>query len=812
MTERQKEIVAGLPERIVDRIGRAATYALPAIGSLVVLYACIPLLEGGVGVGWDEIYHQATEKLTAEMLGKGENPWGLLQSMFGYPGFRFYQSLHYLLAAAIQLATGAGATIVHNWLVVLLFAATPWTYRRLCLSIGLTPFAAGAAGLLCVASINGTSNSFESYFECAFVTQALASVLLPLALAALVTLVREGRGTVRVGVLMALTVLAHAAFAIYAALAAALVIVVFLPTDRRTWLRLGGAAALAGVLAAGWAVPFVHYQRVDKPVSDMVARADRTIWFNGLDPGEMSRQLASGRLLDGGKMDNTPEAKTETLLNMVVTEETRFPFLTLLAAAGLLVALAGYRRPENRLLIAGLSFGLLLMLGADDFREFYRLPLASSLQAFRVSYFIELFAFALGGAALARFGALLVTWCSKIVPALVPKIVAALLVGGGLCYFWTSTVRIATPIVDTRDVSFFNRVIDVIDKSGKASRQKRVAVKFSKPDRKFKFALEHWIELEGGYSTVCNHWTSSSPTNNLHVCGPLSAPWTSPQYQRLLGIRFFVIERGNVDKFVGDDSPLKGEYRKLGRVGSLGVVEDRRAGYLHEAPGPRVLVVATPAQWYWLTKRWVARWPARIGRPETPWPLLVPSEALEDEALVGAADAVLYLDDRDVDRDRAPLSKIAASEKKLALGMPVDGVAGHVLGIGDPSWDAVLKLPLRPSVGAAIKRLDRGKDPDRLRFRVDASAPTLFVLSMQHFEDWRARIDGRPVTVASAGPDMVAVVAPSGEHEIDFAYEQSTMEITTMWISAIGWAGVIAFGLFLTGRGGWRRLRKKKAV
>ena len=810
MEDKRQDRAIGVPERAADRLGRVATYALPAVGSLLILYACLPLLQGGVSLAWDELYHQSTEKLTADMLARGENPFGLMQTMIGLPGFRFYQSLHYLLAAALQLVTGADTSLVHNWLIVLLFAATPWSYRKLCLAIGLTPFAAGAAGLLYVASINGTSNSFESYFECAFLTQVLASVLLPLALASLATLVREGKGTVRTGALMALTILAHVAYAVYAAMAAVLIVLVYLPKVRSTWIRLGAAVAVCCVLTAGWALPFVHYQKVDKPVGDIIARADRTLWFNGLDPGQMTRFLASGRLLDGGEMDGSPEAEIETQLNMAVTKETRFPFVTLLTALGLIVAIAGYRRPENRLLVGGFSLGLLLMLGTDDFGGFYSLPLVGSLQAFRVTYFIELFAFALGAAALARLGSLVVTWCSRKLPAVVPKLALTALVAGGLIYFWASTARIAASIMDTRDVKMFERIVDALDKAGAPSRQKRVSVKFSKPDRQFRYSLENWIELKGGYSTVCNHWTSLSATNNLHICGPLGSPWASPEYQRLLGIRFFVVEGEKMDKFTGEDSPLKDQYRRRGRIGRLGVIEDRRSGFLHEVPGPRVLVIATPAQWYWLTKRWVAQWPAKIGQPTTPWPLLAPAEALEDKALVGAVDAVMYLDDRSLERDRASLVAIADSGKKLALGRTIGGVAGRVLDIDDPSWNTALDLPSRPSSGSAIKRLDGGEDPDRLRFRVEAKEPTLFVLSMQHFEDWRARLDGRPLTVLAAGPDMVAVVSPSGRHEIDFTYEQSTMEIATMWISAIGWSVLILSGLFLAGRAGWRRFRKKK--
>jgi len=795
---------------MVDRLGRVATYLLPAVASALVVYLCLPFLRGEISVAWDEIYHQATEQLTAEMIRDGHNPFGLLPTMTGYPGFRFYQSLQYLLSAVLQLSTGAHVTTVHNWLMVALFALTPWTYRKFCLSLGLSPFAAGAAGLLHITSINGTSNSFESYFECAFLTQVLASVILPLALASLVTLVREGRGPVRTGVLMALTVMAHAAYAVYASLAAVLVVLVFLPRRIKTWLLLGAAAVLALVLSAGWALPFVHYQSVDKPVTDAVARANRTLWFNGLDPGEMGRFLVGGRLLDGGSMDGSSDASVETHLNMTPTRQTRFPFLTVLTGLGLILALIGGREPRNRLLIGGFAFGVLLMLGADDFPSFYGLPVFSKLQAFRVSYFIELFAIALGGMAVSRLGSLLIKWSAKVVPAIVPKLVSVLLVIAATSYVWWSTVDVVTPFLDTWDLDPFDRVSKVIEHRGTPNRQDRTLVKFRRPGRKFRFALEHWIEIHAQRGTVCNHWISSSPTVNLHLCGPLGAPWTAPAYTRLFGVRYLVVGREEAPAFVGKDSPLRDEYRQLGRVGRLTVIEDKRVAMLHEIPGRRVLVIGTPAQWYWLTKSWVARHSKAATSPATPWPLLGTSAALDDEALLDAVDAVMYLDDRGLERDRPRLEAIAASGKPLALSRPIEGLTGKVLGVKTPPWDRLLGSGVREAAGAKIKRLDRGAEPDRLRYRVETPSPTLLVLSMQHFEDWQARADGRPLTVLAGGPDLVAVIAPAGEYQLEFSYEWTAMETATFWISAIGWLATIGFGLFLAGRGGWRFVQKRR--
>jgi hypothetical protein len=340
-------------------------------------------------------------------------------------------------------------------------------------------------------------------------------------------------------------------------------------------------------------------------------------------------------------------------------------------------------------------------------------------------------------------------------------------------------------------------------------------VKFRRPGRKFRYALEHWLEANGRYRVACSHWTSLSPTVNLHLCGPLNGPWRAPAFARLFGVRYLVVGRENKDDFVGEKSKLREQYRYLGRVGRLAVLEDLEAAMLHEVPGRRVLVIATPAQWYWLTKSWVGRNNKRITSPKTPWPLLAPAEALQDEALLGAVDAVLYLDDENLERDRPVLEKIAASPTPLAVGRPIDGIGNSVVfDLKSRSWDKIIGRGGRDPVGAKIERQDQGDDPERLRFRVQAPAPAMLVMSNQHFEGWHAYLDGKPLTVLSGGPDLATVVVPKGGHDLELSYEQSSMEVATFWISSLGWIAAIGFGLFVVGRKGWafiQRRRKKKA-
>jgi hypothetical protein len=274
------------------------------------------------------------------------------------------------------------------------------------------------------------------------------------------------------------------------------------------------------------------------------------------------------------------------------------------------------------------------------------------------------------------------------------------------------------------------------------------------------------------------------------------------RYARIMGVRFMVIGKDGVDQLLEEG---QGEYKKLGRTGRMTVVEDLNAAMLHELAGPRVLIVANPGQWYWLSKSWVRRWASKVGEAATPWMLTAPPSVLGREDLIDSVDAVMYLDDSNLEHDLPALKSIAGSGKKLISAMDIEGVETRVFGKDDHAWEEVLDLTPREAVGASMRRVDGAEDPGRLVYEVTSSKTALLALSMQFFDNWRAYVDGEPVTVMSTGPDLVAVIVPAGEHEVRFTYEATVLESVSMGISFLGWIGLLGFGVYL----GAGRLRRK---
>jgi hypothetical protein len=802
---------SGTAERRLRIARRVCEWALPAFASLFVLWMCVPFLKGEQSRAWDDIYHQSAAADVAYKLDHGQNPLGIHFSMFGIPGARGYQSLHRLLSGSLMWITGLPTTLVHNWLLAIVFALTPWAYRFFVLRLGMSRLAAGFSGLLCVGSVYGWGNSFEAYYELGVSTQVLGTLFLPLALGQMIETSRTGKGYVALGVLLAITLLSHAAFAAYAAIGCAVVALVFVRRVRvLVPIACGGALAL--LLAAFWVVPFLEYRTEHKAPPDIITRPERWVWPTAHSGESMTTALVSGRTFDGGRKDDSDDEHLDTLLNMTPTRDVRFPYYSLLTLAGFLLALRRFRDPAHRLLATGTVVGLLLYLGFDDFPFLQRVPVLNQIQPFRIGSFVELFSIALAGTAVAEGLDLL----GRLARKRIPPVAAAAIVGVpamiAIALFATDLKRVVTPLLDVWDVSQFQKVIKILKRAGPPDPEQRVLVKFSEPpSRMFRFALEHSLEVRGGFRSTCNHWTSISPQVNLRNCEALARVPEGLVLSRLMGVRYFVTKTDQLEpmlKAAGTSAP---DYRRLGAWGKLVVVEDKRAGMAHEEPGPRVLVVANPSQWYWAVTGWLHQFRGRFGDPAVPWIFRGSVEALRDQAIVGAMDAVIYLDDDDerAEEARAPLAAIAASGKPVLLGMPIEGVKARVTGRDDPHWSRLIDLPARSAPGTRIDRVGKRGIPDRLAFDVDAPEPTVIFLSMEYFDGWGAEIDGAPATAVPGGPDLVSVAVPRGKHRLEFRFTLTPSETATLYLSLLAWLGVLGYGAMRYGPPAWRRLRSR---
>ncbi len=808
-TPRSEKVTTAL-ERFIERAGASLTWILPGIGSLLALWLLLPFLMGEQSIASDELFHQSNQNLVKEALEQGRNPAGLLPVNMGVPGFRTYQGFHALVAGTIQYITGIPPVFVHNWLMVLLFAASPFAYRKLYLEMGLHPIAAGAGGLLCISSVGGFTNSFEAYFRLGVVTQSGASVLLPLALAALLKLIKHGSHTLALGVLMGLTTLAHAMYSSYAAFGSLVIVLVLLPKQPRTWYKLGAAALLAVVLSAAWLLPFIHMTKTAMPMHDTVVAPHHNYYSNGLSPAELGRFLYTGRLFDGAKRDGSPDDRLEAVFNQESTLEPRFPFLTVLALLGLLFAIIRARDPANRILIAGFSLGLLFLIGVDDVPLFAKLPLLKNLQYFRMTHFTELFAFGLGGLTVFTVGTIVTSNLlrflkTKPIVRIATKAVVSVCIIGLLIVFWASVSRVVTPYLDVWDVKRFDKVISIFNKAGPPDPHQRVLIRF-KGAKHFRKALNHAMEVRGGYRTACQHWAGTTTILSARICREIGQWYRFSKLARMAGIRYGFTEFENAKHLLGKDAK-KSDYRLLGRYGRHGIFEDRRAAMLHSIKGKRVLVVSTQAQWYWLVNSWLKRWVNKVDRPEVPWLLHAPASYLGNEKLLSKVDAVMYLDDSRLDQDLPALKSIEKSGKPLALATAIKGVNGRVFKQTDKAWHVALGAlsSSRNAANPKIRPLKRRKQIDRLSFQVTSETSELLMFSMQYFKNWHAFIDGKPAPTMATGPDMVSIIAPSGKHRIDFSFESMPIDTWSMTASGLGWLGVICFSLLL----GFFRLRKR---
>jgi hypothetical protein len=91
----------------------------------------------------------------------------------------------------------------------------------------------------------------------------------------------------------------------------------------------------------------------------------------------------------------------------------------------------------------------------------------------------------------------------------------------------------------------------------------------------------------------------------------------------------------------------------------------------------------------------------------------------------------------------------------------------------EPSAEAVLEedpgLPQNEAEGAEVSY--QGVRPDRARIAVDAPGGGILLVRNTFDPNWRARLDGRPVSVLRADSFLQAVVVPAGRHVIELEYD-----------------------------------------
>ncbi|HLM57618.1 MAG TPA: YfhO family protein [Pyrinomonadaceae bacterium] len=85
-------------------------------------------------------------------------------------------------------------------------------------------------------------------------------------------------------------------------------------------------------------------------------------------------------------------------------------------------------------------------------------------------------------------------------------------------------------------------------------------------------------------------------------------------------------------------------------------------------------------------------------------------------------------------------------------------------------------------------------EPNRVEVHCAAEAPSVLVLSENHYPGWHAYVDGRPAEVLRVNYGLRGVVVPAGEHTVEFVYRPASA-LVGLAVSLLT-AAVLAFSAF----------------
>jgi uncharacterized membrane protein len=298
----------------------------------------------------DGVLHLAASERLAQSVAHGEpflDPW-VSEWALGYPVWRSYQPLPHLAAGAVIAAARplCDAATAFAWLQYLLLVLLPASVYFGARRLGLSPLAAGLASLL-VAAPAGAGNfaryglgwGATTWRGSGLYTQLFALHFLMLAVGATARALDDGRARVGAAVLLALTFLSHLVFGYVAFVSAAVLALVGPPGERaRRVVRLATIALPALLLVAWFVIPLV---RAAPEIAH--SRWEDSFKWDSFGAPTILGALFHGDFFDGG----------------------RFPSLTLLVAAGAVVALASVRDALARRLLALAGLWLLLFFGRE---------------------------------------------------------------------------------------------------------------------------------------------------------------------------------------------------------------------------------------------------------------------------------------------------------------------------------------------------------------------------------------------------------------------------------------------------------------
>jgi hypothetical protein len=117
----------------------------------------------------------------------------------------------------------------------------------------------------------------------------------------------------------------------------------------------------------------------------------------------------------------------------------------------------------------------------------------------------------------------------------------------------------------------------------------------------------------------------------------------------------------------------------------------------------------------------------------------------------------------------------------------------------NPTQVALVETPLDFTSGAtdsAASAEVASHEPNTVRIKTKSNAPSILVLSENHYPGWRAYVDGRPVETMRVDYNLRGVTLDAGEHNVEFLYRPKSVFVG-LAISLLTLLGLVVW---------WRRI------
>ncbi len=354
--------------------------------SVAVVWSLVSLRAETFAVSYldDSSVHEQMVRFATLRIQGGHLP---LTSWFPYlglgsPQFLHYQSLPAMLTGLLGTVTGPDAAF--RWTLYLLMALWPVSVYLSSRLFGFSRGASAAAAVLApfVMSVTGVGYEPKAYLWIGYGVwaQLWASVTLPIAWGLSWRAIRDGRNFFAAALMVSLTICLH-----FETGYLALLPLLFWPfvLGRRLLIKLARGAIIGcgALIASAWVIVPLIDQRTWAATNEVLRG---TGLVNGYGAPRVLGWLATGQLLDSG----------------------RLPLITVLAAAGLILACARWRRDEGaRAIVVALILCLLLSFGRATFGSLANLlPGSSDIFFRRFMMGIQLAALLLAGVGVAWGG------------------------------------------------------------------------------------------------------------------------------------------------------------------------------------------------------------------------------------------------------------------------------------------------------------------------------------------------------------------------------------------------------------------------